>query len=110
MWDTTLEIGLAFANNNVIYAGQGLVVWKGCDGSRRRGELMVAVKHSSGCWNHYPSLENLSVPFSDYRQAKLALEKFPLSLRGELYHPRSNKLARLLGLTVKGNYAYLVKD
>lgn len=109
LWDTTLEIGLAFANNNVIYAGQALMVWKGRDGVKERGELMIAVKHSSGCWNHYPSSQNLSVPFSDYKQAKLALEKFPLSLRGELYHQRSNKLARLLGLTVKNNYAHLVK-
>jgi hypothetical protein len=111
VWDTTLEIGLAFARNNVIYNGQALIVYKGFDDdSKGRGELMVATKHSSGCWSHYPSSENLHVPFSDYKQAKLALEEFPLSLRGELYHPRSSKLARLLGLTVKGNYAYLVKN
>jgi hypothetical protein len=111
LWDTTLEIGLAFARNNVIYNGQALIVYKGFDSdSKGRGELMVATKHSSGCWSHYPSSENLHVPFSDYKQAKLALEEFPLSLRGELYHPRSSKLARLLGLTVNGNYAYLVKN
>ena len=109
LWDTTLEIGLAFANNNVIYVGQALIVYKGFDGVKGRGELMVAVKHSSGCWSHYPSPQNQYVPFSDYKQAKLALEKFPLSLQGELYHQRSNKLARLLGLTVKNNYAHLVK-
>lgn len=109
LWDTTLELALAFANNNVIYAGQALTVWKGGDGLKGRGELMIAVKHSSGCWNHYPFSENLSVSLSDYKQAKLALKKFPLSLQGELYHQRSNKLARLLGLTVKNNYAYLVK-
>jgi hypothetical protein len=74
-----------------------------------RGELMIAVKHASGCWNHYPSPENMSIPLSDYKKAKLALKKFPISLKGQLIHSQSNKLAKLLGLTVRENYAYLIK-
>jgi hypothetical protein len=74
-----------------------------------RGELMIAVRHASGCWNHYPSPGNVIVPLSDYKKAKSALKKIPISLRGELIHSQSAKLAKLLGLTVIGDYAYLIK-
>jgi hypothetical protein len=70
---------------------------------------MIAVKHSSGCWSHYTCNDNAPVPLSDYKKAKLELEKFPLSLKGELIHPQSGKLAKILGLTIKENYAYLIK-
>ncbi|MEG5056188.1 MULTISPECIES: hypothetical protein [unclassified Microcoleus] len=70
---------------------------------------MIAVKHVIGCWSLYPFPQTLSVPFSDYKQAKLALKNFPTSLKGELVHYHSSKLAKLLGLTINGNYAYLIK-
>jgi hypothetical protein len=107
--ETTVEIGLAFHENNIIYWGERLIVHKGKDNANGRGELMIAVKHSSGCWNYYPSRDNLTIPLSDYKKAKLALEQFPHSLKGELMHSQSGKLAQLLGLTIKNNYAYLVK-
>jgi hypothetical protein len=109
MGETTIEVGLAFAANNIIYFGKSLTVYKGTDTFMGRGELMIAVKHASGCWNHYPSSENVSIPLSDYKKAKSELEKFPTSLRGKLIHSQSEKLAKLLGLTVKDNYAYLIK-
>ena len=109
MGETTLEIGLAFAANNIIYSGESLTVYKGTDTSMGRGELMIAAKHASGCWSHYPSPENVHIPLSDYKKAKSALTKFPIPLRGELIHSQSNKLAKLLGLTVRENYAYLIK-
>jgi hypothetical protein len=109
MGETTIEVGLAFAANNIIYFGKSLTVYKGTDTFMGRGELMIAVKHASGCWNHYPSPENMCIPLSDYKKAKLALKKFPISLKGELIHSQSNKLAKLLGLTVRENYAYLIK-
>jgi len=109
MGETTIEVGLAFAANNIIYFGKSLTVYKGTDTFMRRGELMIAVKHASGCWNHYPSPENMCIPLSDYKKAKLALKKFPISLKGQLIHSQSNKLAKLLGLTVRENYAYLIK-
>ena len=110
MGETTIEIGLAFWHNNIIYAGKSLMVYKGKDVAEfieGRGELMVAVKHASGCWNHYPSPENAKVPLSDYKGAKAELQKFPTFLRGELIHDRSEKLAKLLGLTIKVRHAYL---
>jgi hypothetical protein len=72
-------------------------------------ELMIAVKHSSGCWSQYPCNDNAPVPLSDYQKAKLELEKLSISLKGELIHPQSGKLAKILGLTIKENYAYLIK-
>lgn len=111
MGETTIEIGLAFWHNNIIYAGKHLIVYKGKDEGdsiEGRGELMVAVKHASGCWTHYPSPENEKIPLSDYKRAKAELKKFSTFLRGELIHERSEKLAKLLGLTVKGRYACLV--
>jgi hypothetical protein len=107
--ETTIEIGLAFHGNYIIYWGENLIIHKGKDNSNRRGELMIAVKHSSGCWNYFPSHDNLSISLSDYKKAKLALEQFPDPLKGELMHSQSGKLAKLLGLTIKGNYAYLIK-
>ena len=107
--ETTIEIGLAFHENNIIYWGQRLIIHKGKDNPNERGELMIAVKHSSGCWNYYPSRENLTILLSDYKKAKLALEQFPHPLKGELMHSQSGKLAELLGLTIKNNYAYLIK-
>jgi hypothetical protein len=107
--ETTLEIGLAFEAKNIIYAGEAITVYKGVDSAREKGELIIAVKHASGCWNHYPSPENMCIPLSDYKKAKLALRKFPISLKGQLIHSQSNKLAKLLGLTVRENYAYLIK-
>ena len=109
MGETTIEIGLAFGVNHVIYAGKALTVYRGKDDCLGKGELMVAVKHASGCWSHYPSPENAHIPLSDYKKAKSALKNFPISLRGELIHSQSNKLAKLLGLTVRENYAYLIK-
>jgi hypothetical protein len=112
MGETTIEIGLAFWHNNIIYAGKSLMIYKGNnkgDSIERRGELIIAVRHTSGCWSHYPSPENARVPLSDYKKAKSALKKFPMSLRGELIHSQSEKLAKLLGLTVRDNYAYLIK-
>lgn len=109
MGETTIEIGLAFGHNNIIYAGEGITVYKGKDDTTGRGELMIAVKHASGCWNHYPSPDNVKPPLLEYKKAKSVLGKFPISLRGELIHPRSEKLAKLLGLTVKEGYAYLIK-
>ena len=106
---TTLEIGLAFHENYIIYWGESLIIYKGKDTSNGKGELKIAVKHSSGCWNYYPSCDNLTIPLSDYKKAKLALEKFPEPLKGELMHSRSGKLAEVLGLKVKDNYAYLIK-
>jgi hypothetical protein len=70
---------------------------------------MIAVKHSSGCWSQYPCNDNTPVPLSDYTKAKLELEKLPISLKGELIHSQSGKLAKILGLTIKENYAYLIK-
>ncbi|MCC3475472.1 MAG: hypothetical protein JGK10_27660 [Microcoleus sp. PH2017_13_LAR_U_A] len=107
--ETTIEIGLAFHENNIIYWGESLIIHKGKDNTNDRGELMIAVKHSSGCWNYYPSRDNLTIPLSDYKKAKLALEQFPDPLKGELMHSQSGKLAELLGLTIKDNYAYLIK-
>jgi len=109
MGETTLEIGLAFASKNVIYKGKSITVYKGTDDFIGKGELMIAVKHSSGCWSHYPYSDNASVPLSEYKKAKLELERFPIPLKGELIHPQSGKLAKLLGLTVKEDYAYLIK-
>jgi hypothetical protein len=110
MGETTIEVGLAFAANNIIYSCESLTVYKGVDNFIGRGELMIAVRHSSGCWNHYPSPENVKVPLSDYKKAKAKLKEFPISLKGELIHSQSEKLAKLLGLTVRDNYAYLLKD
>ena len=107
--ETTINIATAFHNNNIIYWGERLIIHKGDDTPNERGELMIAVKHSSGCWNYYPSSDNLTIPLSDYKKAKLALEQFPDSLKGELKHSQSGKLAELLGLTIKDNYAYLIK-
>lgn len=107
--ETTIEIGLAFYENNIIYWGENLIIHKGNDTTNDRGELMIAVKHSSGCWNYYPSRDNLTIPLSDYKKAKLALEQFSEPLKGELMHSQSGKLAELLGLTIKDNYAYLIK-
>jgi hypothetical protein len=70
---------------------------------------MIAVKHASGCWSHYPSVDNAPVPLSDYKKAKLELENYSTSLKGELTHSQSGKLAKLLGLQVNGDYAYLIK-
>jgi len=112
MGETTIEIGLAFWHNNIIYAGKSLMIYKGKNEGysiERRGELMIALRHTSGCWSHYPSPENENIPLSDYKKAKSALKKFPISLRGELIHSQSEKLAKLLGLTVRDNYAYLIK-
>ncbi|MEG4066241.1 hypothetical protein QUA42_02615 [Microcoleus sp. Pol11C2] len=109
--ETTLEIGLAYGHSNIIYAGKSLMIYKGNDednSTQGRGELMIAVKHSSGCWSHYPSPENVRIPLSDYKKAKAELKKIPIALRGELIHFESEKLAKLLGLTVKGKYAYLI--
>lgn len=110
MGETTMEIGLAFGAGNIIYAGEAITVYKGVDNAIGRGELMIAVKHASGCWTHYPFSNNAPVPLSEYKKAKLELERFPVSLRGELTHPQSGKLAKILGLAVKGDYAYLIKD
>lgn len=107
--ETTIEIATAFHNNNIIYWGESLIIHKGNDNPNDKGELMIAVKHSSRCWNYYPSSNNLTIPLSDYKEAKLALEQFPESLKGELMHSQSGKLAELLGLKVKDNYAYLIK-
>ena len=107
--ETTTDIATAFHNNNIIYWGENLIIHKGDDTPKEKGELMISVKHSSGCWNYYPSNENLTIPLSDYKKAKLALEKFPEPLKGELKHSQSGKLAKLLGLTLKDNYAYLIK-
>jgi hypothetical protein len=109
MGETTIEVGLAFGANNIIYSGESLTVYKGVDNFMGRGELMIAVRHASGCWSHYPSPDNVHIPLSDYKKAKSALKKFPISLRGELIHSQSEKLAKLLGLTVRDNYAYLIK-
>ena len=109
MGETTIEVGLAFGANNIICCGESLTVYKGVDNFMGRGELMIAVRHESGCWNHYPSPGNVIVPLSDYKKAKSALKKIPISLRGELIHSQSAKLAKLLGLTVMGDYAYLIK-
>lgn len=107
--ETTIEIGLAFHENYIIYWGENLIIHKGKDTSNGKGELKIAVKHSSGCWNYFPSHENLTINLSDYKKAKLALEQFPDPLKGELMHSQSGKLAKLLGLKVKDNYAYLIK-
>jgi hypothetical protein len=109
MGEVTIEVGLAFEEGCIIYAGKSLIVYKGKDNYSEKGELMIAVKHKSGCWSHYPSPDNVSIPLSDYKKAKLELKKFPTSLKGELTHFRAGKLAKLLGLTVKGDYAYLIK-
>ncbi|WP_333399230.1 hypothetical protein [Microcoleus sp. K4-B3] len=109
MGETTFEIGLAYMNKNIICVGKNLIVYKGKDDEIGEGELMIATKNLNGCWNHYPHQDNEAVPLSDYKKAKLALEKFPVSLKGELVHRQSEKLAKLLGLTVKDGYAYLVK-
>jgi len=109
MGETTIEVGLAFGANNIIYPGESLTVYKGTDNFIGRGELMIAVRHASGCWNHYPSPDNVSIPLSDYKKAKSGLEKFPISLKGQLIHSQSEKLAKLLGLRVRDNYAYLIK-
>jgi hypothetical protein len=109
MGETTIEIGLAFGAKNIIYAGETITVYKGVDSPRGKGELMIAVKHASGCWSHYPSVDNAPVPLSDYKKAKLELENYSTSLKGKLTHSQSEKLAKLLGLTVRDNYAYLIK-
>jgi hypothetical protein len=109
MGEVTIEVGLAFQDGCIIYAGKSLIVYKGKDDYSEKGELMIAVKHKSGCWSHYPSPDNVSIPLSDYKKAKLELKKFPTSLKGELTHFGAGKLAKLLGLTVKDNYAYLIK-
>jgi hypothetical protein len=111
MGETTIEIGLAmsFHADCIIYAGKSLLVYRGCNTIDEQGEVMIAVKHISGCWSHYPFQNTLSVPFSDYKQAKLALKNFPISLKGELVHFNARRLAKLLGLIVYGNYAYLIK-
>jgi hypothetical protein len=109
MGETTIEIGLAFGAKTIIYAGEAITVYKGTDSAAERGELMIAVKHASGCWTHYPSPNNAKIPLSDYKKAKLALRNFSTSLRGELMHSQSEKLAKLLGLTIRDNYAYLIK-
>jgi hypothetical protein len=107
--EATIEIAMAFHDNNIIYWGERLIIHKGYDTPKERGEIIISVKHSSGCWNYYPSSENLTVPLSDYKKAKLALKEFPYPLKGELMHSQSNKLAQLLGLRIKDNYAYLIK-
>lgn len=107
--ETTIEIALAFHENNIIYWGENLIIHMGENNPKNRGELMIAVKHSTGCWNYYPSRDNLTVPLSDYKKAKLALDIFPEPLKGELMHSQSSKLAKLLGLKIKDNYAYLIK-
>ncbi|MEK0182543.1 MAG: hypothetical protein EAZ78_00275 [Oscillatoriales cyanobacterium] len=111
MAETTIEVALSMyrPTDCIIYYGKNLVVYKGYDSIELQGELMIAVKHVIGCWSLYPFPHTLSVPFSDYKQAKLALKKYPTSLKGELVHYHSSKLAKLLGLTIKGNYAYLIK-
>jgi hypothetical protein len=106
MGETTLDLGLHFRRNRIIYDGQSLIVYKGADTPKEIGELMIAVRHASGCWNHYPSPENAYIPLSDFKRAKSALENFPIPLKGELIHPQSGNLAKLFGLTVKENYAY----
>ncbi len=107
--ETTIEVGLASLADLVLYNGKNLVVYKGVDTVDTQGELMIAVKHKSGCWGHYPSPDNLKVNLSEYKCAKQRLADFPVSLKGEIVHPASVKLSKLLGLVVKNNYAYLVK-
>lgn len=107
--ELTLEIGLHFYNNNVIYWGENLLLNKGTDSASEKGELMISVRHSSNCWNCYPSPDNSRVLLSDYKQAKLALAQYPRSIRGELVHNQSGKLAELLGMKVVGKYAYLIR-
>ncbi|MCC3592665.1 hypothetical protein [Microcoleus sp. PH2017_28_MFU_U_A] len=111
MAETTIEVALSMyrATECIIYYGKKLVVYKGYDSIELQGELMIAVKHVIGCWSLYPFPHTLSVPFSDYKQAKLALKNYPTPLKGELVHYHSSKLAKLLGLTINGNYAYLIK-
>jgi hypothetical protein len=70
MAETTLELGLAFAAKTIIYAGKSITVYKGKDDSNGKGELMIAVKDSSGCWSHYPCNDNARVPLSYYKKAK----------------------------------------
>lgn len=111
--ETTIGLGMAFGYKNIIYAGESLIVYKGVDSGtslKDRGDLMIACKHASGCWNHYPSSENMKIPLSDYKKAKAKLNEFPISLIGELIHPQSEKLAKLLGLAIKGKYACLIKN
>ena len=109
--ETTIEIGLAFGTDRIIYAGKAVAVYKGVDDIVGKGELMIAVKHeASGCWSHYPSPKNARVPLSDYKKARSELANFPTALKGELRHSQSGKLAKLLGLTVKDNYAYLERN
>jgi hypothetical protein len=110
MAETTIEVGLSMYHHIdcIIYSGKNLVVYKGKDTINVQAELMIAVKHVIECWSLYPFPHTLSVPFSDYKQAKLALKNYPTSLKGELVHYHSRKLAKLLGLTIKGNYAYLM--
>ena len=107
--ESTLEIGLHFQENNIIYWGENLLINRGNDTSSKKGELMISVRHSSNCWNLYPSPDNLRVSLSDYKQAKLALAQYPYPICGELVHSQSSKLAELLGLVIVGKYAYLVK-
>lgn len=107
--ETTIEVGLAFRVNHVLYSSQSLILYRGNDSSTEKGELMIAVKHASGCWTHRPSPENLCVPLSDYKKAKSALKKFPTPLKGELINFQSKKLAKILGLVVEGDYAHLIK-
>ncbi|MEG4121769.1 hypothetical protein QUA43_30395 [Microcoleus sp. N9_B4] len=108
--ETTIEIGSAFGTDRIIYAGKAVTIYKGVDDIVGKGELMIAVKHeASGCWSHRPSPKNAPVPLSDYKKSKSALREYPAALKGELTHSQSRKLAELLGLTVRENYAYLLK-
>jgi hypothetical protein len=108
MAEVTIEIALAFREDNVIYDGRDLIVYKGKDTFTERGELMIAVKHASGCWNHYPSPNNVRISLSEYKKAKIELAKFPTPLKGELIHSQSGKLAKTLGLTLGKDYAFLI--
>lgn len=106
--ETTMEIGLAFGRNDIIYQGKARIIYKGKDDLEKSGELMIAVKHQTGCWNHYPSQENVKEPRSDYKKGKMALKNYSASLRGKLLHSQSSRLAKLLGLKVENGYGLLV--
>ncbi|MDP8933283.1 MAG: hypothetical protein M3N42_03825 [Cyanobacteriota bacterium] len=108
--ECTLEVALAYHAGNIIYWGNNLLVHTGQDTEEEAGEIMIAVKHSSGCWNYFPSSDNNRVSLSDYKLAKSAVEQYPRPIQGELIHSQSGKIARLLGMEVKdNNYAYLVR-
>jgi len=107
--ELTLEIGLHFHENDIIYWGENLLINKGKDTASEKGELMISVKHSSNCWNCYPSPDNLRVSLSEYKKAKSVLSQYPSSIRGELVHHKSRKLAKMLGMIVEGKYAYLIR-